>query len=115
MWVSWDVMTMPKNMGVLGFCDAIQPRNSCEASMVCIAQDPLSLSARILKARYFPTNDLLEAELGSHPCLGLWVLIEAISVLEQGLVRRIGIGYLRKICFVLCILGHMIHRSVCLT
>ena len=57
-----------------------------------IAANPSSLSGRILKARYFPQEDLLNSQLGSCPSQ-IWRGIQkGIGVLKQGLIRRIGTG-----------------------
>ena len=67
-WVSWDSMTMPRYMGGLGFRDfeifnlALLARQAWR-----ILVFPESLSARILKAVYFPNYSILEANIGSHP------------------------------------------------
>jgi hypothetical protein len=92
-WVSWDVMCSPKFAGGLGFRDielfnlALLARQAWH-----ILQNPSSLSARILKAVYFPTTDFLEATLGSDPSQVWRALIEGRDTMNQGLIRRIGTG-----------------------
>ena len=67
-WVSWDVITLPKNLGGLGFRDmelfnlALLARQSWK-----LLNEPDTLSARLLKAVYYPDTTILEAELGHHP------------------------------------------------
>jgi hypothetical protein len=66
-WVSWENMTAPKHIGGLGFRD-LELFNLCllaQQSWIML-QEQDSLSARILKAIYFPNGTMLEAELGSH-------------------------------------------------
>jgi hypothetical protein len=57
-----------------------------------LLQEPNSLSARILKAVYFPNGDFLEAELGSSPSRIWRSIMDGREVLKQGLIKRIGTG-----------------------
>lgn len=92
-WVLWEVLTMPKYMGGLGFRDtqlfnlAMLAKQSWR-----IIQDPRSLSARLLKAVYFPDCDILDAVVGSHPSQVWRAICEGTMVLKQGPIRRIGDG-----------------------
>jgi hypothetical protein len=92
-WVSWQVMTSPKYMGGLGFRDlelfnlALLARQGWR-----LLQDPSSLSARILKAVYFPSTSFLDAELGSSPSQIWRSILDGREVLKQGITRRIGNG-----------------------
>ena len=54
--------------------------------------DSNSLSARILKAVYFPHCSLLQAELGSHPSQIWQAILDGHDILGQGVIRRIGDG-----------------------
>ena len=92
-WVSWDVMKRPKHLGGLGFRDmellnlALLARQAWR-----ILHEPLTLSARILKATYFPASTILEAELGSRPSQVWRAILEGRDVLKQGIICRIGNG-----------------------
>lgn len=87
-WVSWDVLTMPKYMGGLGFRDTYLFNLAMVAKQAWhLTQDTESLSARLLKAVYYPTSDVLEAELGNHPSQIWRAIIQGKEVLRQGLIR----------------------------
>jgi hypothetical protein len=92
-WVSWEVMCSPKGPGRLGYRDielfniALLARQAWR-----ILQNPETLSARILKAVYFPTTGFLEASVGSHPSQVWRSLVEGRDAMKQGLIRRIGTG-----------------------
>ena len=91
-------MTQPKYMGGMGFRDieifnlALLARQAWR-----ILDDPNSLSARILKAAYFPTCGFLEAELGNRPLQICRAVIDGRDVLRQGLIRRVGDGSIIRI------------------
>ncbi|KAK1606371.1 hypothetical protein QYE76_030044 [Lolium multiflorum] len=57
-----------------------------------ILQEPDTLSARVLKAVYFPSSTLLEAELGGHPSQVWRAIVEGRDALRIGLIRRIDDG-----------------------
>ena len=92
-WVSWSVLTRPKFCGGLGFRDievfnlALLARQAWRVLMA-----PESLSARVLKAKYHPTCDFLNVDMGSTPSQIWRSILEGREVLVQGLIRRIGDG-----------------------
>ena len=92
-WVSWDTMIKPKKWGGLGFRDielfnlALLARQAWR-----ILNDPASLSARILRAVYYPGSEFLEASLGAAPSQVWRAILEGKEVLHQGIIRRIGTG-----------------------
>ncbi|XP_019186548.1 PREDICTED: uncharacterized protein LOC109181252 [Ipomoea nil] len=58
---------------------------------------PGSLVTKVIKARYYPHSDFLEAELGNNPSY-LWRSILATkSVLREGMAKRIGNGRNTKV------------------
>jgi hypothetical protein len=92
-WVSWETMCSPKFAGGLGFRD-IELFNLAMLARQAwrILQNPATLSARILKAVYFPTVDFLQASLGHSPSQVWRALVEGRDMMAQGLIRRIGTG-----------------------
>ena len=86
-------MCSPKYAGGLGFRDIELFNLALLARQVWrLLQNPDSLSARILKAVYFPTSDLIEAPCGNHPSKIWRALVEGRDAMMQGLIRRIGTG-----------------------
>ena len=83
----------PKHLGGLGFRDlelfnlALLARQAWR-----LFNEPSTLSARILKASYFPETTLLEARLGARPSQIWRAIIEGRDVMKQGIIRRIGNG-----------------------
>ena len=91
--LSWKEMTKPKCMGGMGFRDLHLFNLAMVAKQAWrLTQDTSSLSARLLKAVYFPSCDVLDAVLGNHPSKIWRAIMKGKEVLKQGLVRRIGDG-----------------------
>ena len=86
-------MTKPKYLGGLGFRDielfnlALLARQAWR-----MWQEPDTLSARILKAVYYPMGEFLDAQVGAAPSRVWRAIMEGKDVLKQGLIRRIGTG-----------------------
>jgi hypothetical protein len=84
-WVLWEIMCSPKFARGLRFQDfelfslALLARKAWH-----VLQNPGSLSARILKAIYFPKRDLLEDSVGSQPSQVRRALIENCAAMKQG-------------------------------
>jgi hypothetical protein len=89
-WVSWETMIQPKYAGGLGFRDielfnlALLARQAWR-----VLQVPDSLSARVLKAVYFPNGDILSAVVGPHPSQVWRAILEGRDALKVGLIKRI--------------------------
>jgi hypothetical protein len=67
-WLAWERLAYPKDKGGLGF------RNFEAFSMAMVTkqtwniiQNPKTLMAKLIKARYFPRSTLFEAPLGYNP------------------------------------------------
>ena len=92
-WVSWKTMCKPKHMGGIGFRDIELFNLALLARQVWrLLQDPESLSARVLPARYYPQSNILVANLGARPFQVWRSLMEGRDVLALGLIKRIRSG-----------------------
>ena len=93
-WFSWETMTMPNYKGGgLGLRDIEFFNLALLAHHVWrILQDPSTLSARMLKAAYFPNSDILTVKLGSHPSKVWRSLCEGRDTLKLGLIKCSGNG-----------------------
>ena len=54
--------------------------------------NPTSLIGEIMKAKYFPTNTVIDAQLGSKPSFAWRSIISSKDLITRGLVWRIGNG-----------------------
>lgn len=60
-------------------------------------QEPNSVAATILKAKYFPHSSFLEALLGTKPSFAWMSIYNAKELLSKGLLWRVGDGRLIKV------------------
>ena len=97
-WIAWEKMCTLKNKGGMGFKDLKAFNLALLAKQGWrISQDSDSLAHRVLKAKYFPDSNSLEAELGKNPSYTWRSLVAARGVLHWGLRWNIGNGRKAKI------------------
>ena len=84
-WISWKRICNSKANGGLGF------RNLKAFNLAMLAKqawriltNPSSLVAKVLKARYFPTGDVLNAKLGSSPSYSWRSIYSSLEIIRRG-------------------------------
>ncbi|WOG90771.1 hypothetical protein DCAR_0310016 [Daucus carota subsp. sativus] len=92
-WMSWERLCKVKEAGGLGFKDL----RSFNVAMLAkqgwrLLNNENPLVTNILKARYFPNTDFLNAKLGNNPSYMWRSILEAQEVVKQGCRRNIGTG-----------------------
>ena len=92
-WVKWEKITEPKGEGGLGFRDihvfnlAMLAKQSWR-----FVQDPNSLCAQILGAKYFPNGDVLSATTRNNMSYTWRSILKGLKVLKNGIIWRVGDG-----------------------
>ena len=97
-WISWVKLTQPKTGGGLGFKDM----HAFNIAMLSrqgwrLLQNPDSLCARVLKARYFPYCHVLEAEPKEGISYSWRSILQGQELIKHGYIWRIGDGTCVKI------------------
>ncbi|CAN0903246.1 Uncharacterized mitochondrial protein AtMg00310, partial [Linum grandiflorum] len=97
-WVTWQFLCLPQSEGGLGFRD-FKLFNQTLLANHCwrLLENPASLLAQLLKARYHPLDHFLCATAGSRPSWGWQSLMYGCSLLLQGLRRQVGDGSTTRI------------------
>jgi hypothetical protein len=92
-WMSWEKMGISENQGGLGFHDLVIFNKAFLAKQLWrILQNPDSLVAAIMKAKYFPHNNMLDADLGSRPSFAWRSILSSKDIIRSGGIWRIGDG-----------------------
>ena len=92
-WVAWDILTMPKYLGVLGFRD-LEIFNLALLAKQCwrLIENYDSLCARVLRARYYPTDDILNCTLKKGSSFVWQSIFAGIQTFKKGSIWRVGDG-----------------------
>uniref|UniRef100_A0A803NGT2 Reverse transcriptase domain-containing protein n=1 Tax=Cannabis sativa TaxID=3483 RepID=A0A803NGT2_CANSA len=97
-WVSWKKMCKHKSFGGLGFRDFRNYNLALlgkQAWRLLTAQS--SLVTKIYKARYFPNDNFLNANVGNNPSFIWKSIIETKDIIKAGARIRIGTGAITNI------------------
>jgi hypothetical protein len=92
-WESWDVLTMPKEFGGVGFRD-LYLLNQAMPARQCwrIVSNPSSLCSRLLKSIYYPRGNFLDTVFWQDASPAWRGIEHGLLLLKQGLIWRIGNG-----------------------
>lgn len=91
--MAWSKICKPKGYGGLGLRD-LRKFNLDMLAKQCsrLLQQSNGIVSRIMKARYYPNTQLLNAKLGNNPSYVWRSLIAAMEVVKAGSRRQIGDG-----------------------
>jgi hypothetical protein len=92
-WMVWDRLARPKYQGGVGFRDLKVFNQALLARQAWrLIQFPDSLCARLLKARYYPSGNLLDTAFIQNSSTTWQGIIYGLELLKKGVVWRIGNG-----------------------
>lgn len=92
-WLSWEKMIQPKKMGGMGFRDIHVFNMAMLAKQGWrLAQNPESLCARVLKAKYFSNSSVIEAQPRQGMSYTWRSILRGIQALNLGVIWRLGDG-----------------------
>ena len=92
-WMSWEKMGLSKSRGGMGFRDLVAFNTALLAKQLWrLWKTTDSLTARILKAKYYPNCSILEVGLGSKPSFAWSSIHGAGGLVKDGLIWWIGNG-----------------------
>jgi hypothetical protein len=92
-WFAWWKLCYPKNEGGMGFRDF----HSFDLSMLAkqvwrLVNDPESLCARVLRAKYYPQGDILKAGPKAGSSYTWQSIMAGLSTFKRGYIWRVGNG-----------------------
>jgi hypothetical protein len=97
-WMSQEKMASPKAHGGMGSIDLRIFNQALPARQAWrLIQFPDSLCARLLKARYYPSCDLLDTAFIQNQSQSWQGVVHGLELLKRGVIWRIGLGTKVKI------------------
>jgi hypothetical protein len=96
--MSWEKMTRPTSQGGIGFRDLRVFNQALLAREAwCLIQFPESLCARLLKAKYYTSANLLDTAFIKQASPTWHGIEHGLELLKKGTIWRIGFGTCVKI------------------
>lgn len=97
-WAAWNTLVQKKCCGALDFKDMRLFNQALLARQAWrIIDQPDSLCARLLKARYFPRGCLVDTAFCSNPSNTRQAILHGLELLKKGVIWRVGDGSKVKI------------------
>jgi hypothetical protein len=90
-WMAWEYMMRNKDRGGIGFRDLRLFNQALLARQAWrLVQNPQSLCARVLKAKYFPNGSLLDTVFTGNASATWQALVHGLALLKKGIIWRVG-------------------------
>jgi hypothetical protein len=92
-WMAWWKMSIPKHEGGMGFRD-LHCFNQAMLAKQCwrLLSDPDSLCAQVLRAKYYPDGDLINAVLKKGSSFTWQSIMSGLKTFKRGCIWRPGNG-----------------------
>ena len=92
-WLSWEALAQPKAKGGMGFRDLEMFNTALLGKHGWgLITNPNTLCARVLKGKYYPSCEFLQATIPKHASVTWQAIIHGRKALNSGLIKRIGNG-----------------------
>jgi hypothetical protein len=92
-WMAWEYMVRSKDRGGIGFKDLRLFNQALLARQAWrLVQNPESLCARVLKAKYYPNGSLLDTVFTGNASATWHALEHGLALLKKGVIWRVGNG-----------------------
>lgn len=92
-WITWKKLCVPKECGGLGLKELRKFNIAMLAKQSWrLLTEANPLVSAVMKARYYPRTELLEAKLGSNPSYMWRGIFSSLEILKKGVRRKIGNG-----------------------
>jgi hypothetical protein len=92
-WLAWWKMCVPKSKGGMGFRDIHCFNLALLAKKAWrLIEEPDSLCSKVLRAKYFPSGDLLNAEMKKGSSFTWQSIWSGLQTLKKGHIWRVGQG-----------------------
>lgn len=97
-WIAWKRLQLSKADGGLGFRDLAKFNDALLAKQAWrLLRYPNSLCARVLKARYYLNDSILEAKPRSYQSFGWASILEGLDLIKKGTRHIVGDGHLTQV------------------
>ncbi|XP_059458257.1 uncharacterized protein LOC132187840 [Corylus avellana] len=92
-WMSWERMSMAKANGGMGFRDIVCFNKALLAKQSWrLMQNPDSLAAKVISAKYFPRGSYMTAKIRNKPSYAWRSILAGRELFQEGIFWRIGDG-----------------------
>jgi hypothetical protein len=92
-WLSWSLIKQPKYVGGMGFRDLYAFNIAMLAKQGWrLLHNPDSLCGQILRAKYFPDGNILQAKVNTNLSYTWRSILKGIELIKKGMIWRVGNG-----------------------